>query len=158
MPVPALYRVVHLALALAGVRLGVGAAGFGASLAAGADAAAAAVAVAVGLGGSLVGLVSSQRWALVDQPQVEELPADASRSGALGPALRSALMPSTVGASVLLVVALFFEPILAALLAGIVAGMGALALAAVVDVSVWERRNGRLLFSDRTRRRYAAPR
>ena len=71
---PRVHRVLHLALALAGVRLGLGALGFLAALAAGAEPDAAAVALAVGAGGSIVGLVSSQRWALAEQG-IDELPA-----------------------------------------------------------------------------------
>ena len=152
------HRVLHLALALAGVRLGLGLLGFLAALAAGADRDAAAVGLAVGIGGSLVGLVSSQRWALVEQPQVEELPADTTRPGALRHALGMALLPSTVVVAALLAASLAFEPILAAVLAGVLAGMGALTVAWAVDVSVWERRAGLLLFADGARHRYGAPR
>ena len=151
------YRVVHLALALASVRLGLGAVGFLAALAAGADADAAAVALAVGAGGSIVGLVSSQRWALAEQG-IDELPAGAERSSGLVHALGAALLPSTAVVTTLLAISLAFEPILAAVLAGVLAGMAALTVTSALDVAVWERRGARLLFADAARRRYDAPR
>jgi hypothetical protein len=151
------HRVLHLALALALVRLGLGAVGFLAAHAAGANADAAAVALAVGAGGSIVGLVSSQRWALAEQG-VDELPTGAERSGGLVRALGAALLPSTAVVTALLAISLAFEPILAAVLAGVLAGMGALTVTSALDVAVWERRGARLLFADAARRRYDAPR
>jgi hypothetical protein len=151
------HRVLHLALALASVRLGLGAVGFLAALAAGAEPDAAAVALAVGAGGSIVGLVSSQRWALAEQG-IDELPPGAERSGGLVRALGTALLPSTAVVTALLAISLAFEPILAAVLAGVLAGMGALTVASALDVAVWERRGARLLFADGARRRYDAPR
>ena len=152
------YRVAYLALVLAGVRLGLGAAGFVAALVAGAEPRAAGVGLGVGLGGSLVALVSSQRWALVEQPEVLPLPAPAEQRGALIPALGKALMPSTAGVTALLVIAIAFEPVLAAVLAGVLAGMGALALAVGVDVVVRERRADVRFYADATRQRFSAPR
>jgi hypothetical protein len=154
---PRVHRVLHLALALASVRLGLGGLGFAAALAAGADADAAAVALAVGAGGSIVGLVSSQRWALAEQ-RIDELPAGAERSGSLVRTVGAALLPSTAVVTVLLAISLAFEPILAAVLAGVLAGMGALTFASALDVVAWERRGSRLLYADTARRRYAAPR
>ena len=110
------------------------------------------------MGGSLVALVSSQRWALVEQPEVAPLPADAEHSGALVPALGRALMPSTAGVTALLAISLAFEPLLAAVLAGVLAGMGALALAVCVDVVLREHRSDRYFYADASRRRFAAPR
>lgn len=158
MPALPVYRVVHLSLLLAGVRLGLGGIGFVASLVAGAEPRAAAVALGVGAGGSLVALVSSQRWALVAQPEVTPLPAGADHSGALVPALRRALMPSTAGVTALLAISLAFEPVLTAVLAGVLAGMGALPLAVGVDVVVRERRADRRFYADAARRRFAARR
>ena len=156
-PLP-VYRVAHLSLSLACVRLGLGAIGFAAALLAGAESRAGAVALGLGLGGSLVALVSSQRWALVERPEVTPLPADAEHSGALLPALGRALMPSTAGVTGLLAISLAFEPVLAALLAGVLAGMGALALAVCVDVVLRERRSNVRFYGDAARRRFAGPR
>ena len=151
------HRVLHLALALAAARLALGGVGFLAALAAGADAGPAAVGLAVGIGGAVVGLVSSRRWALAEEA-VDELPAGAERSGGLLRALGTALLPSTAGVTALLALSLAFEPILAAVLAGLLVGMGALTVASAFDIAVWERRARRLLFADAARRRYAAPR
>jgi hypothetical protein len=62
-------------------------------------------------------------------------------------ALRAAL-PSTVGVSVLGVGALFFEPTLVAVLAGVLAGMGLGALAAGGVLAWWERQHVVRLYSD----------
>lgn len=158
MPALPVYRVAHLSLSLAGVRLGLGAIGFAAALVAGAEPRAGAVALGVGVGASLVALVSSQRWALAEQPEVAPLPADAEHSGALVPTLGRALMPSTAGVTALLAISLAFEPLLAAVLAGVLAGMGALALAIFVDVVLREHRSDRHFYADASRRRFAAPR
>ncbi len=152
------YRVAHLSLSLAAVRLGLGAAGFGGALAAGAEPRAGGVGFAVGVGGSLVALVSSQRWALVEQPDVTPLPPGAEPHGALVPALRKALIPSTVGVTALLAISLVFEPVLAAVLAGVLAGMGALALAVLADVLLREHRTRLRYYADAERRRFSAPR
>jgi hypothetical protein len=58
----------------------------------------------------------------------------------------------------LLALSLAIEPILAAVLAGLLVGMGVLTVASAADIAVWERRARRLLFADAARRRYAAPR
>ena len=94
---PRVHRVLHLALSLAGVRLGLGAIGFPAALAAGAEPEPRAVALGVGVGGSLVGLVSSQRWALVEQPASRASRPTPSGPWGLVPALGRALLPSTAG-------------------------------------------------------------
>ena len=49
------------------------------------------------------------------------------------------LLPSTVGVTALLVASLGFEPVLAAVLAGILAGMGGVGFAAFVEISLLER-------------------
>jgi hypothetical protein len=73
-----------------------------------------------------------------------QLPADAS----IAPAwlhLAHAAMPSTVGVSVLAAVTLAFEPTLAALLAGVLAGLGLVALLGAYGS------DGRLFLDPRTR-------
>jgi hypothetical protein len=59
-----------------------------------------------------------------------------------------AAFPSTVGVSVLGVVALFFEPTLGAVLAGVLAGMGLGALASGGMLVWWERQHVVRLYSD----------
>src|SRR5215468_5565584 len=81
------------------------------------------LAFALGALASTVFLASDRRFAsrALDEPAV--LPADAEIVLPLRAALHG-LVPSTVGASALALVSLAFEPVLAALLAGVVAGMG----------------------------------
>ena len=52
-------------------------------------------------------------------------------------AIGASLLPSTVGVTILAVVALFFDPLLAAALAGVLAGLGAAAL--IVAAAAWAR-------------------
>jgi hypothetical protein len=63
-----------------------------------------------------------------------------------------AAFPSTVGVSVLGIAALFFQPTLAAVLAGVLAGMGVGALAAGGMLAWWERQHVVRLYSDSTGR------
>ncbi|HJW67386.1 MAG TPA: hypothetical protein VJ419_06330, partial [Gaiellaceae bacterium] len=54
-------------------------------------------------------------------------------------ALAAATYPSTIGLTVLTVIALWPQPPLAAFLAGILAGLGVMALVGVARLRVWER-------------------
>jgi hypothetical protein len=73
-------------------------------------------------------------------------------------AVAAGTMPSTVGVTVLAAASLVFEPILTAVLAGILAGMGIVSLVSCVEVALWERRSGARLFADADvhTRRYVA--
>jgi hypothetical protein len=141
------YRVVHQRLALSGIRLGLAALGLVGSVAAGADAAAAAVGVALGAGICALALVTDRRWLFLGAPMAEPLPDDA-RPASLARAVLSGMLPSTAGVSVLAAAALAFQPILTAVLAGILAGMGIVSLVSAIEVVVWERREGSFLFAD----------
>ena len=68
-------------------------------------------------------------------------------------------MPSTVGVAVLAAISLAFQPILAAVLAGILAGLGIVGLVSCVEVALWERQAGAQLYADIAvhTRRYVAP-
>jgi hypothetical protein len=57
-------------------------------------------------------------------------------------ALARATYPSTIGLTATTAIALAARPPLAALLAGILAGLGALALVAAAELALWERRRG----------------
>jgi tellurite resistance protein TehA-like permease len=155
---PAVYRVTHQRLALSGVRLGLAVVGLLGSVAAGAETAAALVGVAVGAGISALALVTDRRWLLLGAPSAEQLP-DGARPASLARAVASGLLPSTVGVTVLAAAALAFQPILTAVLAGILAGMGIVSLVSAIEVVLWERREGSHLFADidlHTRRYVAA--
>lgn len=61
---------------------------------------------------------------------------------------RAKLFPSTVGVSLLAAAALAFEPVLAAILAGALAGMGVASLVTGVNVLWMERQEGVQVFVD----------
>lgn len=66
---------------------------------------------------------------------------------------RSGVVPSTVGVAVLTLVALAFEPVLAAMLAGILGGMAIMTIVSGVQVALAERKFGGALYLDRAHRR-----
>ena len=144
---PRVFRVAHQAAGLIVARLALGAAGYAASVAAGAEPRPAAAALAFGTGVTAVALISDRRWLLFRRPDVEPLPAGATRSGLLR-GIASGLLPSTVGVAMLLAIALFFEPLLAAVLAGVLAGMGLVALMSLVDLLLRERDESTRLYAD----------
>jgi hypothetical protein len=57
-------------------------------------------------------------------------------------AVLRAAYPSTIGLTVLIGIALGFQPTLAALLAGILAGIGGAALGFAAQLTAWERQRG----------------
>ena len=155
---PAVYRVTHQRLALSGIRLALAALGLAGSILAGTDGAAAGVALALGAGICALALVTDRRWLLLGKPTAGPLPEEARRAP-LTRAVASGLLPSTVGVAVLAAASLAFQPILAAVLAGILAGMGIVGLVSCVEVALWERETGSQLYADAAlhTRRYAAP-
>ncbi len=142
-----MYRVTHRRLALSGIRLGLAALGFAGSIATGADRAAAGVGLALGAGICGLALVTDRRWLLLGTPTAEPLPDGAGRVS-LTRAVASGMVPSTVGVAVLAAASLAFQPILAALLAGILAGMGIVGLVSCVEVALWERQTDARLYAD----------
>ena len=153
------YRITHLAFGLGVVRAALATAGFGAALAAGAESGPAALGLAFGAGVTAMALLSDRRWTLRRQPELEPLPGDVV-TGGLGRAIGRGLLPSTVGVSVLLLIALPFEPVLSAVLAGVLGGMVLAGLVTLVDLVLRESRDGVRLYADATAgaRRYAGPR
>lgn len=141
------FRVAQQAVGLAAARLALGVAGFGAALAAGAERGPAAVGLAFGAGASAVALLSDRRFLLFEQPTVESLPTDAEHVGP-GRAIRDGLLPSTAGVTVLLTVSLPFKPILSAVLAGVLLGMGLVTVMGVVELALRERREARRYYAD----------
>jgi hypothetical protein len=150
---------IRLAPALAGqlllapVRLVLGALGLLAALLRGLDGGPALVAFALGALGFAVVLLSAERYFLqVEQP--DAAPADAEVQS-LRETLRTAVWPSTVGVAVLLAISLGANPTLAALLAGVLAGMGIAALLSAGQTYMSERAlGGRLLVDRRQKRLY----
>ena len=144
---PAVYRVVHQRIVLSGIRLTLAGLGFAGSILAGAEGRAAAVGLALGTGICALALVTDRRWLLLGKPAAEPLP-EAVRRASLARAVADGMLPSTVGVAVLAAAALFFEPILSAVLAGVLAGMGVVSLVSCVEVALWERRTDTHLFAD----------
>jgi hypothetical protein len=147
---------VRLTPALAGqllvapVRLAVGGLGLLAALLRGLDAGPALVAFALGALGFAVVLLSAERYFLqVEEP--DPAPADAEVQSP-GEALRGAVWPSTVGVAALLVIAVAANPTLAALLGGVLAGMGIAALLSAAQTFLNQRALGGRLLVDRKRK------
>jgi len=144
---PAVYRVVHQRLILSGIRLTLAGLAFTGSIVAGADGPAAGVGLALGAVTCGLALVTDRRWLLLGTPKAEPLPEDARRAS-LARAVADGMLPSTVGLAVLAAASLVFEPILGAVLARILAGMGIVSLVSCVEVALWERRSDSQLFAD----------
>jgi len=110
------------------IRLALGALLLGAARLAGAERAPALVAFAVGVLGITFVIFNDPRSRFL---RAEVEPLDAPADAELAPRWRQAVaasLPSTVAVAALACVALFFEPTLAALLAGVEAGLGGAAL------------------------------
>lgn len=139
------------ALLIAAVRLGLAAAGVAAAVARGVNRGPAVGLVAFGAGLVLFSVYAGGRpqRAALRFGDPEPAPQGAhveSRARALA----RAAYPSTIGLTVLTAIALWPQPPLAAFLAGILAGLGVMALVGAVRVSGWERARGTRLFVDAT--------
>ena len=154
-----MYRIVHLAIGLGAARAALAVAGFAAALAAGAEPGPAALGLAFGAGVNAMVLLSDRRWTLRKQPEFHPAPEGVEHRG-LPRAVARGLLPSTAGVSVLLAIALAFEPVLSAVLAGALAGMVLAGLVTLADLVIREYREGMLVYVDATdsSRLYAAPR
>jgi hypothetical protein len=140
---PALIEARAQTLLIGIVRLVLAAAGLGAAIAAGAARGAAAASFAAGALIVLVAIMSNRRGRLVWQRLEEATPL--ASVATLEPRRRAVLRaayPSTIGLTVLIALALWFRPTLAALLAGILAGIGGAALGFAAQLTAWERQRG----------------
>jgi len=153
------HRIAHQALGLAVVRLALGLGGFLASSAVGAERGPAATGLAFGAGASALALISDRRWVLSPLPTVDQLPDGAERVGPAR-AIASGLLPSTAGVTLLAIVALAFEPVLSAVLAGVLVGMALVTLMGVTDLLLREHNEARRYHADATdgSRRYVSRR
>jgi hypothetical protein len=134
------------------MRLGLGVVELILALAVGDRDRAVVLAFALGALAATVFLASDRRFASRSLNEPAPLPAGAQ----VVPPLRAALyglLPSTVGAGGLALVSLTFEPVLAALLAGVVAGMGIASSASLYAVEAAERRGSGRLYAERGRAR-----
>ena len=145
---PRLVRASTQLLVLTPIRLGLGLGGLGAAALAGRTGPA-LLAFGVGTLGAAIALSADPRYSRDLLGEVPPLPAGgASYEPRLETAARG-VFPSTVGVAVLTVVALFFDATLAALLAGVLAGMAASGFIAWMNLDAIERRNGYRLYLER---------
>jgi hypothetical protein len=159
--VPALVEARPQALLIAALRLTLAAAGLAASIAFGVQRGAAAALFACG---ALVVLLAvyggdRRRRSALRFEDTAPMPADARLETRVR-ALARAAFPSTIGLTVLIAIALWPQPGLAALLAGILGGLGGMSVAGALRLGAWEReRRARILIeTGRAERIYEAPR
>jgi hypothetical protein len=145
-----LARISRQALLIAPVRIGLGLAGLVASLLLGEGATPALLAFAIGTFGMAFAIVADRRGGIfAPRSAPEPAPADASLESA-AELVRHAVLPSTVGVSILAAVAFAAgQPGLGALLSGALAGMGLAALAYGSVLAWQERAEGSALYLDR---------
>jgi hypothetical protein len=135
------------ALLIAPVRLALAVAGVAGARLRGVDAGTAAGSFALGAVVILFAVLASGRrqrtWAEIDA--AEPAPTGAATEPRWR-TLAAATYPSTIGVSALFAIAIVKDPLLAALLAGVLAGLGLAAVAFAAQLTLWERaRAGRLL-------------
>ena len=133
-----LWRLVDRHVLVAPIRFALGAVCTLLAWAAGASGAVAAVSFALGCVGLAVVALSDRRAVLLGRPQHVPVPDGAHYAGRLETAL-AACLPSTVALMVFSLVALLFEPTLAALLAGGIAGLGLAGLVSGLRLALQER-------------------
>ncbi|HEY7017814.1 MAG TPA: hypothetical protein VH297_05045 [Gaiellaceae bacterium] len=156
---PALVEARPQALLIAAVRLVLGVAGLVASIAFGVEPGAA---LGIFVFGVLILLLAvygggrRHRTAL-KFADPDPAPADA-RIESRSRGLARAMYPSTIGLTVLTAVSLWPQPGLAALLAGLLAGLAVMSLIGAARLTSWERmRRARILVEGKTNRVFEAP-
>jgi hypothetical protein len=156
---PALIEVRAQLLLIGGARLALSAAGLAASIALGARSGGALF--AAGAVVVLVAIVGGRRgrrvWTrLADAERLTAPPRTEPRRLSLA----RAAYPSTIGLTFLIAMALVLEPALAALLSGILAGIGGAALGFAAQLAAWERQRGATVLVEPRRggRVFEAPR
>lgn len=137
-----LSRVTDRAFGVAAIRLVLGAATIGACLARGVGARPALLGAVIGaVVLTMIALGQSSRAGLRGEPEWRPVPAEASYDPAWMAALL-ACIPSTLGVAVMTFVALAASPPLAAILAGVLLALGALAVVSGLEIVARERREG----------------
>lgn len=137
------------ALAIAPLRLVLAVAGLVAAVVAGSARASALLAFGATTLGTVFFVIADPRARFSSVPgHPPQAPPGASEDG-VGRLVLSAAFPSTIGVTLLLAIALVTEPTLAAVMAGILAGLGLAALAASFELRALERRHGLRLFVER---------
>jgi hypothetical protein len=140
-----LWRLLDRLVLVAPIRFALGGACTLLAWAAGARGSVAAAAFALGCTGLALVALSDRRAVLLGRVQRAPVPDDATFEGRLATAL-AACLPSTVAVTALSLVALVFEPTLAALLAGGIAGLGLAGLVSGLRLALQEREEGVELF------------
>lgn len=137
------------ALVIAPIRLALAGAGLAAAVTAGSQQAGALLACGGATVATLLLVIADPRARFFQIPEdPPAAPADAREDGLWRLALGAAF-PSTAGVAVLLAVALAVEPTLAAMMAGILAGLGLAALVGAVELTALERRRACRLYVER---------
>jgi hypothetical protein len=140
---PALIEARLQTLLIGIVRVVLAAAGLAGAIGLGERSRAAAALFAAGALIVLVAIMSGRRGRLVWQRLAQAEPLGAEpRLEPRRVILARAAYPSTIGLTVLIAAALAFPPALAALLAGILAGIGGTALGFAAQLAAWERQRG----------------
>ena len=145
---------------VAPIRLTLGALGVVGARLAGLDGERALITFAFGAGVMMVTALGDPRArVLAPRAEPDPVPPEAAYASRVEIAAR-AVFPSTIGVAVLTGVALAFEPLLASVLAGLLAGMGLAALISLAQLASSERRDGVELYAElgRGRRRFTRPR
>ena len=148
------------ALLIAALRLALAAAGVTAAVARGVDRGPAVGLVAFGAGLVLFSVYAGGRPQRAARRfgDAQAAPDDFRVESRLR-ALAAATYPSTIGLTVLIVIALWPQPPLAAFLAGILAGLGVMALVGLARLSGWERARGsRFFIEPKSEQVFEAPR
>jgi hypothetical protein len=146
---PALIEARAQALSIGVVRLALAAVGLGAAIAFGTRPGAAAALFVLGAVLLLVAVLGGRRRRLVFLRLAEAEPLGLRATfESRGRSLLRAAYPSTIGLTVLIALAVLPQPGLAALLAGILAGLGAAALEFALQLAAWERRRGALVVAE----------
>jgi hypothetical protein len=158
---PVLAEARPQALLIATVRLVLAAAGLAAAIAFGLARGPAAALFVSGVAVLFLAVYGGdrRRRSALRFEKTEPIPAGA-RIESRGRALGRAAYPSTIGLTVLIAIAVWPQPGLAALLAGVLGGLGGVSIAGALRLGAWEcERNARILIeAGRAERIYEAPR
>jgi hypothetical protein len=156
---PRLVRIGLRVLVLTPIRLALAGALLGAALGAGVELRVALLAVGVAAFGTLLLLLSDRRSLLLRARREPARVPPGARFDSAWETIRAGIFPSTVGVAALAAIALAFNAVLTALLAGLLAGMGLAGFVSGIQLAARERAEGVTLYADRRGGGlYAAPR
>lgn len=146
---PLLVEAREQALLIAGLRLALALAGAVAAAARGVDRGAVLGLLAVGIFALLLAVYGGDRRRRSELKFSEPQPVPANaRFAGKARSLAHAAYPSTLGLTVLIAIALWPQPALAALLAGLLAGLGAMSLIGLTRLTSWEASRGTRFYVD----------